>query len=454
MSETPRVIGRFAGFTVVAGSMIGVGIFLFPPAIAQETGSLLLFLLIWLFGGLFAFSGSVACGELGAMLPFAGGEYVFQREAYSDSVAFAAGWVLFVSIFGGSIAGMSVAVFQYQLSALINYDLMTAIGNTLQIPIAHLLAVILIFVITLVNNAGTRVATGMQIVFTLTPVILLLLLGGYAVFTAVPDLNQSLLPEKMKAFSLNSFITAFLFVNFAFSGWLNIIYVAGEVKQPGKNIPKAMFWAVAVVTFVYLLMNIAFVTTLGFDGLASLINVDAGTAMAGTLNKPVMAKLVLITITIAIITSINATVLTSSRVAYAMAKDGAFWRSAAKLNKRKVPGIALWSQAVFASALILTGSFYAIIEMASIAMFITGTLTVVSLFVLRKKYPDKTRPYKASWYPWLPALYPIFSILALVGAIKQSFLSEGEARFFPFIGVIVLVLAYFFHLTRKKMQTK
>ncbi|ASB49693.1 APC family permease [Alkalitalea saponilacus] len=441
----PRVIGPMAGFTVVAGSMLGVGIFLFPSAVASETGSLLMFFLIWLLGGLFAYSGAVACGELGAMLPKAGGDYVFQKEAYGDSVAFASGWVLFVTIFGGSIAGMAVAVFQYQISALSGLDMMANIAPGIPLQKANFFAVLLILLITAINYAGTRIAARTQILFTLIPILFLIFLAGYAVlsgWSVRPDQSIQIWDSSVSA---GGVITAFLFVNFAYSGWLNIIYVAGEVKDPGRNIPKSMTWATVVVTVLYVLMCAAFVFSLGFEGLSSLKNMDAGTAMARALNSPVMANLVLITITVAIVTSLNATILTSARVAFAMAKERAFWAGAARLNKMKVPGRALWVQAIFAIFLVLTGSFYAIIEMASIAMFITGSLTVLALFVLRVKQPNRFRPYKATGYPWLPVIYLLFSAVALLGAVRQAFLTDGISGFYPFMGVAVLILAYIGH---------
>ncbi|WP_026473742.1 APC family permease [Alkaliflexus imshenetskii] len=440
-----RTIGPLAGFTVVAGSMLGVGIFLFPPAIAAEVNSLGLFFLVWIMGGVFAFSGSTACGELGAMLPHAGGDYVFQREAFGHSTAFAAGWVLFGAIFCGSIAGLSVALFQYQISALVNYDLMAPVSHSIPIPMANLLATALIVLLTIVNDAGTRIAARLQIVFTLLPVMLLLLLGLFAL--AFNPSTELVTPRlRPQSFSFQGLITAFLYVNFAYSGWLNIIYVAGEVKNPGRNIPKAMFRATFAITLLYCLLCAAFVFTMGYDNLASLHHTDAGTGMARYLNSSLLAILVPVTIAIAVVTSLNASILTGSRVAFAMAQDKAFWSGAAKLSHRNnVPRRALWTQAGISIILVLTGSFHAIIEMASIAMFVTGSLTVLSLFVLRHKKPDAVRPYLATGYPWVPGIYLLLSTIALMGTINQAFGADGMNGFYPFLGVGILVVAFWGH---------
>lgn len=447
-----RTIGSMAGFTVVAGSMLGVGIFLFPPAIAAEVNSIGLYFFVWILGGVFAFTGSTACGELGAMLPHAGGDYVFQREAFGRSAAFAAGWVLFGAIFCGSIAGMSVAVFQYQISALTNYELMAPVGHTIPIPKANLLATGLIIFVTVVNNAGTRMAVRMQTAFTLIPIILLLLLGFY-VLAFNPSTKLATPQLKPKSFSFSGIVTAFLFVNFAYSGWLNIIYVAGEVKNPGRNIPKAMFSATFAITLLYCLLCATFVFTMGYDNLASLEHTDAGTGMAKYLNSSLIATLVPITIAIAIVTSLNASILTGSRVAFAMAQDKAFWSGAAKLSHRfRVPRRALWTQAGISIILVLTGSFRAIIEMASIAMFVTGSLTVFSLFVLRYKKPDAFRPYLATGYPWVPGIYLLLSTVALMGAIKQAFSNGGINALYPFLGVGILLITFVGHKIYAKFK--
>ncbi|MDG5799119.1 amino acid permease [Marinilabiliaceae bacterium ANBcel2] len=443
-----RVIGPLAAFTIVSGSMLGVGIFLFPGAVAAHVNSIFWFFLVWIIGGVFAFSGSLACGELGAMFPKAGGDYVFQREAFGRSVAFAGGWVLFVTIFGGSIAGMSVAVFQYQVSTILGVDLMVAIHKTVPVSAAQLFAVGLIVLLTVINDAGTRIAATTQILFTLIPVLLLIVLATYAIFfggfnVTISDILNSSAIDSNPTFT--GIVAAFLFVNFAYSGWLNIIYVAGEVKNPARNIPRSMIWSSLSITFIYLLMCTAFLLTLGYEGLANLGNRDAGSAMAGVLQSSVVADIVLITITVAIVTSLNATVLTSSRVAYAMALDGVFWRGASKLGKNRVPSRALWIQALFASLLVVTGSFHAIIEMSSIAMFITGSLTVLALFVLRYKRPDADRPYRAGGYPWLPALYLLFSLIALFGAVREALIASHHEGLYSFLGVAILLLAYIAH---------
>lgn len=456
VDKMPRVIGLVSAVAVVAGSMLGVGIFLFPPAIAAYSGSIGWFFLLWVIGILYALSGAVACGELGALFPQAGGDYVFQRHAFGHSVAFASGWVLFVAIFGGSIAAMSVALFQYQFPLLTGIDTEVVLLGNVSVTLAQWLSVLLIVLLTFVNYLGVRVSTFFQVTIIIIPVLLMFFMvieswAGFAVFATTPD--DLVFFEKPSFYGL---ISGFLFVNFAFSGWLNIIYVAGEVKRPEKNIPLSMFISVFGVGMLYCLLCMAFVMVLGFDGLAGLVNVDAGTAMAAKFGSKTMHLMVLLSISIAIITSLNATILTSARVAYAMAADGSFWKGAALLGgKNKTPRNALWIQACLASVLVITGSFSVIIEMASIAMLLTGTLTIASLFVLRIKKPNERRAYRAFGYPWIPVLYIVISILVFLGVVSQSVKGEGSHKYYPFIGVLVLCLAFLGHyIFRKRSKLK
>lgn len=446
-----RVINLKQGIAIVAGSMLGIGIFLFPPLVAASAGSMGWFILLWILGVIYAFSGSVACGELGAMMPMAGGDYIFQRAAFGSSVAFASGWVLFVAIFGGSVAGLSVALFQYQVSNLFGVPLSGHIFSAMPFTWAHLGAITLIVILTFLNHLGTRISTLFQMGFTLVAV-LLMLSPVRKIFTQ-PVMEGTPFTLEWLPPSFWGLISGFLFVNFAFSGWLNIIYVAGEVNQPEKNIPRSMVVSVFGVGLLYVLLCVAFVWVLGFEGLAAHTHTDAGTAMAEELGNPILKTVVLVAVSMAIVTSLNATILTSARVAYAMALDGAFWKGAARLGGPQLtPRHALWVQAALASLLVLTGSFTAIIQMTSIAMLLTGTLTVLSLFVLRIKKRGAARPYRALGYPWFPAVFIVLSGVVLVGLVVQSFKSNDVHRFFPFIGLLVMFLAFFGHFIYKKFR--
>ncbi|MCA9516550.1 MAG: amino acid permease [Myxococcales bacterium] len=468
-AETPRVIGGLAAFAVVAGSMLGVGIFLFPGKVAAAVDGEVAFFALWALGGFFALAGSVACGELGAMMPKAGGDYVFQREAFGPSVAFASGWVLFAAIFAGSIASMSVAVFQYEIGPLVGVNLNGAVlgfdpvtlptaaalghdleiaGTAVTISGAQLLAMGLILALTFLNDLGTRISAGAQILLTLAPIAALAALAAWVLIAAPPVVAApTTVKEGATALTLGGLAAGFLAVNFAYSGWINIIYVASEVKDPGKNVPRSMISATLGVTGLYLFLCVAFIAVLGFAGLSALGWTDAGTGVAQALGSPLLGTLVLVVIAVAIVTSVNATVLSSARVAYAMAKRGAFWKGAGVLSgPNRTPRRALWVQAGLSSVIVLSGTFDAIVEMTSIAMFVTGSLTVLSLFVLRRTRPDLPRPYRATGYPVLPALYVLLAVFAIGAKLWEAMTSTSDHPFFPLIGVGVLCVAMVVHL--------
>ncbi|MFO0747071.1 MAG: amino acid permease [Myxococcota bacterium] len=441
--EPLRVIGGLGAFSIVAGSMLGVGIFVMTPDVAAGMGSVGGFFAMLVLGALFALAGAVACGELGAMMPHAGGDYVFQRAAFGPSLAFGSGWTLFAGIFAGSVALMAVALFQFDIGPLLGVDLAAPIAG--HFTRAHACAIALIAGLTLMNDLGAALSARAQTALTLLPLALFIGLAGYVLIGAPPVVHpaaQAALPDTV---TLSGLGAAFLAVNYIFSGWINIIYVASEVKEPGKNIPRSMLSATTIVTIVYVLLAAAMVQVLDVGGIAAAG--ETGTATATALGGGPLVTVVLVAVSIAILTSINATILASGRIGYAMAKDGAFFKPFAHLSgPRRTPRRALRAHAVMAIALVLVGSFDAITRMTSIAMFVTGSLTVLSLFVLRRTMPDAPRPYRAAFYPWLPALYLVVALVAIGIQVKDAFAHGDVVAWYPLIGLGILCATWVGHL--------
>lgn len=446
-----RTLGGLAAFSVVAGSMLGVGIFLFPGQIALGVDSSTSFLLLWLVGGAMALAGAVACGELGAMLPRAGGDYVFQREAFGASLAFASGWVLFAAVFCGSIASLAVAVFQYQVTALTGL----ALGEWTFLGLrgTQLLAGVLIVAVTALNAAGAKPSARLQTAATMIPITGLTIIAIAALLVSAPEARATATTDAVGA-GLGGLTKGFLFVYFAYAGWPNVIYVAGEVRNPGVNVPRSMLCAVAAVTALYLLLCSSFLHVLGLGGLAALGRewTDAGTGLARALGSTSLEKAILVAIAIAIVTSINATILGGSRVAYAMAANRAFWSGAAALDRRGVPARALWLQCGLALVYVATGTFDAIIEMTSLAMLVTGGLTVASLFALRRSQPHTERPYRAAGYPFLPAFYLLFVAVVFATKAVSATSSQEPAALLPFVGLVIFALAWGAHRARSGVK--
>lgn len=447
---TPRVIGPVGGFAIVAGSMLGIGIFLSPPIVASHVASPGLFLAVWAAGGLTALAGAVACGELGALLPRAGGDYVFQYEAFGPSVAFASGWALFGAIFCGSIATMSVGLCTYQLPILLGMDLS---GDVLSLPWgalsgAQLAALLLVPALTFLNTLGASPSARTQAGLTLVPIAVLAAFSLFAIARGGAPAGAA--APAAPALTLGGLVIAYNAVYFAYSGWINVIYVGGEVADPGRNIPRALIGGTVAVTALYLLLCLAFVRVLGIPGVAGAG--EAGSAVAGVLGGDAARLALTVLIASALLASINGTVLGGARVAYAMAQRGHIWSGLAALDSHHgTPRAALWVQAVISMVLILSGRFEDLLNMVSLTMVLTGTLTVSCVFVLRRTRPGAARPYRASGYPWLPGLYVASSLLA-IGVMLQRAVAGEPGAVYPLLGLGIFAAALLLHRLARRQE--
>lgn len=443
-SASRRVIGPVGGFAIVAGSMLGIGIFLSPPIVAKHVGAPLPFLLVWAAGGLTALAGAVACAELGTLFPRAGGDYVFQREALGPSVAFASGWALFAAIFSGSIATMTVALCTYQVPSLLGVplgEMEFALAGPLSVSGAQAVALGLILALTALNTRGAGPSSGFQSILTLLPVAVL---AGFACFAiarggAAPNAT----PAPAVPLTLGGLVLAYNAVYFAYSGWINVIYVGGEVREPERNIPIALIGGTLAVTALYLLLCTGFLRVLGIDGIAGTF--EAGSAASGVLGGETLQTVLTLLIAFALLASVNGTVLGGARVAVAMAEGGAISPGLARLDAQSgAPTRALWLQAAIAAALVLSGRFEDLLNLVSLTMVLTGTLTVACVFVLRRARPNLPRPYRATGYPWLPGIYVVSSVIVIGIMLTRAI--DGEAgALYPLLGVALFSAAWVAH---------
>jgi len=446
-TESPRVIGALSGFAIVAGSMVGIGIFLAPPIVASHVSSAALFFAMWALGGLIALAGAVACAELGTMMPKAGGDYVYQYEAFGPSTAFASGSVLFTAIFCGSIATMAVGLCTYQIPTLLDLDFSV---QAIRLPFgdglswSELAAMVVVAVLTILNTRGAQMSARTQSMLTLLPIALFSLFA-----IALMLRGQSLAPGTRFAavdpipLTAHGLAVSYMAIYFAYSGWINIIYVAGEVAEPGRNIPRSLLGGTLAITLLYLLLCGGFHAALGMTGLRDAG--EAGTATAALLGGIAGKYAVTLIIACALTACTNATILGGARVAYAMASQGALFRGLGRLEgEHQVPLRALWIQMTLSCLLIVSGTFEQLMTMVSLAMVVTGTLTVSSVFVLRHKQPERARPYTASGYPWLPGLYIVASLLTIGIMVSRAVAGEQDA-WVPILGLLVLVVAYLLH---------
>lgn len=415
-------IGVGSALALVVGTMLGVGILLTPPLVVAASPSLWVYYGLWVLGGITALAGAAAYAELGALFPERGGDVVFQREAFGPALGFASGLLTFGLAFSGSIAAMAVAVAEYQLRTLVE-----AAGGTLPDAAVVPAAVVLVLLLTALNVLGIRWAARFQVVATAVPLALLV---GLAVFGLVsaPSVAFS---APVDAVDPRALAGAFSSVYFAYAGWPAVAYVASEVRDPGRTLSVGMVGGTLLVTAAYLVLCAAFVRVLGADALATAG--EAGTALASTLLGPWGAVGVAGTVAVALLASLNGTILGGARVAAGVADQGGLPKI---LAQEGVPVRALWVQAALSCALAATGSFSLILELTGVAMMVVGSATVAGLFVLRFRRPELARPVSALGYPLLPALYLLVSTVT-VGVQLQTALQEG-GWLLPVAGVLAL----------------
>lgn len=407
-------MGAVPATALVAGSMLGIGIFIAPPVVAAQLTRPGGFLVMWLAGGLSALFGALAVAELGAMLPRAGGDYPYLRRAYGPGFAFAAGWLQLLAIFPGSLATMAVGTASFQFPVIMGgvYDLPVRLG--LPLPPEMFWAVAIVLVLTTVNHLGIVISGRVQVALTGVPV-LILLVASIAVLADQGTAGGAWGTDggSMQLPGVGALALAFLPVYFAYSGWNAAIYVGGEIRDPGRSLPRALVGGTLGVTLLYLLLCVGFLAVFPMADLAN--TGEAGTAAAAALFGGVGKFVVTTLIVLAMLGSINGSVLTGSRIAYAMAQGGHCIHHAGRLHRRyRTPVVALWLQAGWSVVLIGTQRFEQLMNYTSAAMLITGTLTVLAVMVLRRKLPDLPRPYRTWGYPVTPLLYAGSSLIVLV----------------------------------------
>jgi len=446
----PRAISGPDAVSIVAGSMLGVGIFLSPAIVATQFATPVAFLAMWLLGGAVALCGAAAYAQLGTLVPRAGGDYVYLRAGFGPAVAAAGGWILVVAVFPGSLATMAVALGEYQLPVLMGALGYRAEAAIVGVPAPALFGIALVVALTAVNAAGAHLSARTQLFLTAVPVVLLAVLAVAALGLA-PGGAVSPAPDASPAEFSDRFATATMAVYFAYSGWNAVGYVGGEVENPRRNIPVGLIGGTVLVTGLYMLLCAAFVAVLGLDGLQGAP--EAGSALTAALFGADGERGMAAMIALAIVGSLNATVLGGGRVTFAMACDGALPPSLATLGERALtPVRALWLQCALSVALILTGTFEQLLSMTSLAMLLLGALTVGSLFVLKTRRGETRSSARFPWWAVMPAGYLVCAVFVIGTSLRGGIRGiAGGGRVEPdfvfgvlglavFVGVLLLYL--------------
>jgi len=470
--EFKREMTLFDSMMIVMGAMIGSGIFIVSADIARTVGSAGLLLLVWLITGVVTIIGALSYGELAGMMPHAGGLYVYLREAYNPLTGFLYGWTTFLVIQTGTIAAISVAFAKFT-GLLIpwfseRHVLLTVLG--LKITAAQVLAIGVLVLLTLVNMRGLRTGKMIQAVFTVTKTIALIglialgfIVGANAAaikanwagfwkasWTHLADgrvLSVEPLTGLMVLAAMGAAMVGSLFAS---DSWYQVTYIAGEVKNPRRNIPLSLALGAGIVILLYILANLAYVLILPVQGSPEAADVmgrgiqfaasdRVGTAAASMIFGAPAAIIMAVLIMISTFGCSNGQILAGARVYYAMAQDGLFFKATGKLNKKSVPGTALVVQCVWASLLCLSGTYSDLLDYVIFAVLIFFVLIVSGIFILRKKRPDAERPYKAWGYPVVPALY-----ILVAAAIAVDLLVFKTRYTFPGLMIVLLGIPVFY----------
>ena len=451
MSETNTgfkpSLSAFDATMIVAGSMIGSGIFIVSADITRNVGSAGWLVAVWLLTGFMTLTAALSYGELSAMFPKAGGQYVYLKESYNPLLGFLYGWSFFSVIQTGTIAAVGVAFskfagYFFPSLEMTDANILFQLGF-LKIYPAQLLSIAIIVLLTYINTKGVQGGKMIQSTFTITKLASLFGLIGFGFLLAskasIWDANWTNAWD-MKTIASDGSATPIFGVAilgaiaasmvgsiFSSDAWNNVTFIAGEIKNPQRNIGLSLFLGTLIVTVIYISANLMYLSVLPLNEIANApadrVAVAAYNVIFGNIGTYVIAVMIMVST----FGCNNGLILAGARVYYTMAQDGLFFKKAGTLNKNAVPAWALWAQCIVAALLCLSGRYGDLLDMVSFIVVIFYILTIIGIFILRKKRPELERPYKAFGYPVLPAIYILmgtcFCVLLII--YKPNFTWPG-----------------------------
>jgi APA family basic amino acid/polyamine antiporter len=449
-----RGLGLLDSVLLLISGIIGSSIFLTAKDIAGPLPQPALFLLVWVLGALISLCACFAFAELGSMFPDSGGQYIYLREAYGDLVAFLYGWMLFAVANGGSIAALSVASAAYlgQVVPFVSQDHVVASFAGVTLTRATLLGLVLIVVLTFVNVVGLRWGALLQNISTWTKFAAMAAFvglgfvigkGNWSNFHAHgTSLTLGLGPGAL----ISAMGVGMIAVFWAYDGWVYITWVAGEVKEPRRNVPLAMVLGVLAVAAIYIAMNLTYLYAMPIKEIAN--HETIAHAAAAALFSPRAAVWLSLMIAVSCFSAAATCTLSGARVYLAMAQDGVFFKRMAVIHpKWRTPAFSLIGQGVWAAALTLSGRYDQLYTYVIYGMVLSYTLTVIALFWLRWKRPDIPRPYRCTGYPWLPAIYVLIGTAWTLNTI----ITRPTEAFWGTAIVLIGIPGYLYwkHINRK-----
>jgi APA family basic amino acid/polyamine antiporter len=454
-------LGLLDATMVVAGSMIGSGIFIVSADITRNVGSAGWLIFVWLITGFMTLTAAVSYGELSAMYPKAGGQYVYLKEAFNPLAGFLYGWSFFAVIQTATIAAVGVAFskfagYFFPVMELKDENILMQLGAFKLYP-AQLVSIVLIVFLTYINTKGIKGGKMIQTTFTVTKLLSLFGLIGFGFLLAAKGsiwhnnwqdawnmkslaMDGTVAPVAGTAM-LGAIAAAMVGSIFSSDSWNNVTFIAGEIKNPQRNIGLSLFLGTLIVTIIYVSANLMYISVLPLHEVAfaqqDRVAVAASNAIFGNIGTYVIAVMIMIST----FGCNNGLILAGARVYYTMAQDGLFFKKAGTLNKNSVPAWALWAQCIVASILCLSGKYGDLLDMVAFVVVIFYVLTIIGIFILRKKRPDINRPYKAFGYPVLPIIYIIMGIAFCIALIFQKPVYAGWGLAIMLMGIPLYYIA-------------
>jgi APA family basic amino acid/polyamine antiporter len=454
-SSTPvleRRLGPFDAAAIIVANVIGGGILFRSPAVATALPDATWFLLAWVAGGVLAFMGAMAYAELAALKPKAGGEYVYLREAFGPLAGFLTGWTSFVAGFSGAMAASAIfliVTLDRFIPGIANSTPLLAIpipltSSAVTFSIHTLMASAVVIIAALIHIRGVGPGRAASNVLTTLKIVSLVVFIGFGLTAGTG--TPSNLTESAGSITFTGFLFAFIPVMFTYSGWNAAAYMAEEIRDPGRNVPKSLLMGTVAVIAIYVLINVLYLYVIPIGELATLggrsILDVVGDRLLGERAGNIMAVVAIISL----VAGINAWTFAGPRVYFAMARDNAFFKSAARVHPTyKTPAASIIAQAALTIVLILTGSLDSIANYVGFAITLFAGTAVAAVFVLRAREPNAPRPFKALGYPWTPAIF----VLVSAAIVVNSFYSDLAVSLTGTLIILAGIPLYYFFTSRK-----
>jgi basic amino acid/polyamine antiporter, APA family len=438
-----RELGLPAAASIVVGTVIGSGIFLVPKTMINEVGSPFLLFMVWICGGLLSLAGALTYAELSAAMPEAGGEYVYLSAAYGPFWGFLYSWTQTWVAKSGSIATLATGFFYYMANFRPELEVVLYRNSFFELRAGQLLAIAVILALGILNYFGVKVGGEVQVAVTILKVALIAGIIGLGLFAGSPSAANFTTSTPARG-GFAGFFAALVAALWAYDGWNNVSMVSGEIRNPQRNLPRALIYGTALVVFIYLLTNVAYFAVLSASevGRADRVAADMMRRIWGSAG----AAAVSVAAMISIFAALNGSILSGARVPYAAARDGLFFSAFSRVNERfRTPGFSILALSAWAAVLVLSGRYDQLLTLVIFPSWILYGMATAAVIVLRHKRPDMPRPYRTLGYPVVPILFVLVAIVLIFTTLVNFPRESG-------LGLVLIVagIPFYIHWNRRK----